>query len=534
MSGIRCIKGRYYARVRYAADQPQVDKVMPHVTTEADARTRSKLIEQVTRELYASGFVPQALRALDELALAKTERDVKVLVDAARAITKDARRAHLAGQVTIRQWGEEYTSGRLSKRYPDDVKAKDWSDDAARLRKYVYPRIGDTPVSMVTVAHAQLVMSRLPEKLTKASRRHVAQVINRLMTLAVWPGQLLPQNPLPRGWMPKIGPRKMFFFVYPSEEALLLRCEAVAALARVFVGVLDREGMRVSELWDAEWWQFDLARGAFSLPKNKSKNPRMWAMAPDVVAVMKRLHDLAKPEPTDKPFARMGEFTEGSRPALARCFRRWLQAAGVDRPELFTTTADTHALRAHDLRATFVTVALANDRTDTWVRDRTGHLTASMVDRYRRGARQWAELKLGTLVSLTEALSEGTLREASSFMRGPGGVAGPGKQGVPKEGLEPSRGVTSADFESGSRDRAPAGTRDSSGDPGGHRSSRRLSLSLPSAPVAPAPRRSPSSEGSIVALDHHALDAFALDVFATPRGFMSAVRMAAWAAWGSP
>jgi len=48
----------------------------------------------------------------------------------------------------------------------------------------------------------------------------------------------------------------------------------------------------------------------------------------------------------------------------------------------------------HDLRATFITVNLANGRTETWVADRTGHRSSVMIDRYRRAARTWAELEI--------------------------------------------------------------------------------------------------------------------------------------------
>jgi hypothetical protein len=33
-------------------------------------------------------------------------------------------------------------------------------------------------------------------------------------------------------------------------------------------------------------------------------------------------------------------------------------------------------VRLHDLRATFITIKLANGRTETWIADRTGHRAA--------------------------------------------------------------------------------------------------------------------------------------------------------------
>lgn len=73
--------------------------------------------------------------------------------------------------------------------------------------------------------------------------------------------------------------------------------------------------------------------------------------------------------------------------------RDGLKLAGVTRTELFESTEHTGKMRAHDLRATFVTFSLPEGKSETWIRDRTAHKTLSMVDRYRRTARQFEELK---------------------------------------------------------------------------------------------------------------------------------------------
>jgi hypothetical protein len=65
-------------------------------------------------------------------------------------------------------------------------------------------------------------------------------------------------------------------------------------------------------------------------------------------------------------------------------------------------------IRAHDLRATFIMIALANGRSESWVADRTGHRSSLMINRYRRAARSVAELGLGELTSLDDAIPEFT------------------------------------------------------------------------------------------------------------------------------
>ena len=69
----------------------------------------------------------------------------------------------------------------------------------------------------------------------------------------------------------------------------------------------------------------------------------------------------------------------------------------------FEGSATRQRFRAHDLRATFVTVALATGKTETWVSDRTGHDGHSMIERYRRKARTW---NLGELAPFYAAIQE--------------------------------------------------------------------------------------------------------------------------------
>jgi hypothetical protein len=83
--------------------------------------------------------------------------------------------------------------------------------------------------------------------------------------------------------------------------------------------------------------------------------------------------------------------------------RTWLRECGVDRPKLFERSEHRIPLRAHDLRASFVTLALANGKAETWVTTRTGHTTSAMLS---RDAESIAELNLGWFAPLHEAIPE--------------------------------------------------------------------------------------------------------------------------------
>ena len=98
----------------------------------------------------------------------------------------------------------------------------------------------------------------------------------------------------------------------------------------------------------------------------------------------------------------------------AQDLRDALTQAGVERAKLFENSETRQPLRAHDLRATFVTLALASGKTEDWVRMRTGHCSSAMIARYRREAESIEEHHLGWLLALHEAIPELRKRQPGS------------------------------------------------------------------------------------------------------------------------
>ena len=117
---------------------------------------------------------------------------------------------------------------------------------------------------------------------------------------------------------------------------------------------------------------------------------------------------------------------------LADLVRDALQAAGVERPALFKRTKNRLRFRAHDLRGTFVTLALANGKTETWVADRTGHKSSQMIARYRQAAREASELDLGWLAPLDTAIRELLTDKVSGIVNGEGSTRSGATSAAPK------------------------------------------------------------------------------------------------------
>lgn len=312
---------------------------------------------------------------------------------------------------TFQEFAESWTSGKLHEQHPDHVKVKKTvSDDVYRLQKHVYPVVGNVPLRTFMLEHAEQVLRSLPDSLSTASRRQVAQLMSHILKLAAYPARHIARSPIPKGFLPKPPNNKAVQWLYPDEDRKLLRCTDIPLAHRVFYGVLAREGMRKSEALDLRWSDLDVERGTIRLDENKTDDPRTWALDPDVsmALFLWRRHGESDQSRTlasdDLVFSKGWKAEDETR--SAKRFRAHLRQANVIRPELYETGRNRAPIRLHDLRATFVTLALANSKTEAWVCDRTGHRSSQMVNRYRRSARTAEELNLGNLAPLFRAIPE--------------------------------------------------------------------------------------------------------------------------------
>src|SRR6185369_142264 len=303
------------------------------------------------------------------------------------------------------------TSGDLHGRWPDQVKAKDSAQDKRRLAHLFEldvggVKFGDVPLDRLTLDHAESAMQQLPEAASRpGTRRHYAQVINRVLQLAVYPCRHIKANPLPKGFMPKVGKAPAYPYLYPAEDAKLLAKRELPIGHRMLWGFLAREGLRSSEARALRVGvDVDLERGTITLDENKTDDARAWVLDPGVVEGLRAWVKLRGAKTGDWLFTEEnGGPIEGR---LADMERAHLLFAGVTRHELHNDGVNRAKFRVHDLRGTFVTLNLASGKSETWISDRTGHKSSLMIQRYRRAARSASELRLGSLTALIDAIPE--------------------------------------------------------------------------------------------------------------------------------
>jgi len=391
----------YQIRLRYGRNQR--GRFTIATLDESKAQRRANRLRDLAALLATQDKPAVAKDILTQCAEAKTDSEFQ---DLARRIEDfcGPKVKKPIGATTFKDIGTDWTSGELHRKYPDYVKLKrSVDDDKGRLDR-LYETIGAVPIERFTLADAKRAMAAIPEGRSSATRRHYAQLISKVLKMAVYPCELIDRSPLPVGFLPAAKDNKAKSFLYPSEDATLLACPevlpdlddngqqltdangqplnrpGVPLPFRVLYGFLAREGCRLGEALSLRWCDLDLERGVIRLDANKTDEPRAWALAPGVSEALatfrKKSHANTREDGTAKSAEEMASelvFNGFDEDRVAETFRAHLRLAGVKRAELFENNDNRRQIRVHDLRATFITLALANNRTETWVQDRTGH-----------------------------------------------------------------------------------------------------------------------------------------------------------------
>ena len=332
--------------------------------------------------------------------------------------------------VTLAEFGRKWTSNELAREFRRKVKEIDHHDNASRLEKFVYPlvyapavlpddptyvgcRIGDIPMKDFSLDHGDFVLNH--RSLPEGSIVNVAALIRRICRLAVYPGKVVKACALPPGWAPVSGVPREKSYIFPSEERRLLAVTGIPLLRRLLYGFINREGPRKDNAVTIEWSQVTLdglPGGGGHIVLDTSKNGRggSWALDAGTAEALRRWRTICPSTRFIFPVEAMPGGRLRDRPMyadkLAEQLRGDLKRAGVTRPKLFENSKHRMRLRAHDLRGTFVTLSLANGRSEPWVATRTGHRSTLMISRYKTEAMTAEELRLGELAPLHLAIPE--------------------------------------------------------------------------------------------------------------------------------
>lgn len=333
----------------------------------------------------------------------------------------EQQQARLAARLTVRQFGELWTSGKLYELHGEVrglKEKKSVDDDRYRLQRHVYPFIGNLAVADVTEQDIERCMAkaahaahhRRGKPWRQATRFQLYQVLRRLFDLAVKPGRLRTDNPVSVDSKPRRDSAKLFSFLYPSEFLALVGCERVPLQRRVHYALAAYTGLRKGSLRALRWGSVDFEHGTITSLESKTGLPQIFAQSDptlpglkSLLTILKRYHEQqGGPGPHEPIVSALG--CRAGREAQA--LRADLKAANISREMLFSRAVNVEPIRFHDMRASFVTWARRAGKGQGWIADRTGHLTVAMMDRYDRGARTLTDLNYEPFPDLSEAIPE--------------------------------------------------------------------------------------------------------------------------------
>lgn len=378
---------------------------------EPAARARALRMGTVARLLVESGRVIEAHEALVELAQCASDDDFEALVLGLEQLSREplpVKPAGLAG-MTFSEFGDEWTSGRLAEKFKNRGKlhqkksAKTDEGFLLRLCAIAHPsygRLGDVPMATFSLADFELALDGLPETVkSNSTRRQYAQVMGRLLNLAVKPARIRAESPIEKGELPDVAERLEFQCLYPSEDAQLMACVDLDIEERFAFGLGVRLGIRLANLFGLRRRDVDIDNSQLWVPDSKTGRPVAFDL--DEGCARALTWWFARPEWRGKP-REATVLKQWHLTGMSKRLRKALQFAGIDREQLYEKTAHQHPVRFHDLRASFITMALANGKSEAWIRERTGHTTSQMIYLYNRP--RFSKLALRDWLPLDEAL----------------------------------------------------------------------------------------------------------------------------------
>src|SRR5690606_26995205 len=100
-------------------------------------------------------------------------------------------------------------------------------------------------------------------------------------------------SPLPRGWLPPTNEVKARSYLFPMEDAAIMANEKVPLVRRLFLGICDREGPRVSNVVRLKWADLTLdvgqgRSGRAVIDRTKNGEPLHWVLDPGTTEALRR------------------------------------------------------------------------------------------------------------------------------------------------------------------------------------------------------------------------------------------------------
>ena len=371
----------------------------------------------LTRDQIATELCDSA-RKLRSVADGRTLRGAWERIIKSDVVTANvAAKLVLGGDIpTVKDVGVMWLSGEISAKHPAITLQKKAKEIQRWCERYIYPEVGHIPVNEIRVRHFEDVYnSDAQAHLGKNSKILTWKYMTQIMSLAEVPLGYIERRPTSHVLKPKEDERYNAN-LQPMDDEILLGCQSISVHNRILYGYLAREGVRISEAYDLRWLDlFILGHNTPVVTHNliKTDKRQSWALSDGTYGALLRYRELFRPGESDDSRVFRPTFSDHEAEAL----RRDLMKAGVTRAELHEhdPKRNQYRVRLHDLRGLFVTRAIAAGLPDSYIRDRTGHTSVAMIERYRGRAELLKASGQTAFVSLLEAVPELRTRPAPAL-----------------------------------------------------------------------------------------------------------------------
>lgn len=357
---------------------------------------------------YVVGHDPDTGKMITKNVLGKTQAEVKEklrkAIDNSKQIdfTKE-------GKYTVGQWMDEWFEAYAK------VKVRPSSHQTYKgyIENHIKPNIGDIPIEKLTSLQLQRFYRRpltegrvpriesenQPKGLSAKTVRNINQVISSAMDVAV-KHKLILSNPTDGCELPKLEHKEMHTIHAEQLGAFLREAKESGVFELYYLDLAT--GLRRGELLGLKWEDVDLAHGVIHVRRQvyridgevkevplKTKNAyRNISISKDAVKMLQemekhRISEYVFPSPSGGPI---------SPDSVLNMLHRVLKRAGLP------------AVRFHDLRHTFATLALQNGVDIKTVSGMLGHFsTGFTLDTYAHvttAAQKEAANTMGSLLSV--------------------------------------------------------------------------------------------------------------------------------------
>jgi len=359
---------------------------------------------------YTVGHAPTTGKQIFKNVLGRTQAEVKEKLKKAIGNTSKLDFSK-SGKYTVGQWMDLWFENYAKLK----VRASSHQTYAGYIKNHIKPNIGDLPIEKLSSLELQKFYKKLltegripriesekqPKGLSAKTVRNINQVISSAMDMAV-EQKIILTNPTKSCALPKVEHKEMHTLPVEQLSAFLREAKESGVYELYYLDLAT--GLRRGELLGLKWDDIDLMNGIVHVHRQvarvdgevrevplKTKNSyRSIAISSDAVTMLtemkkRKLSDYVFPSPSGGPI---------SPDSVRHMLHRVLKRAGLP------------AIRLHDLRHTFATLALQNGVDIKTVSGMLGHFSAGFtLDTYAHvttAAQKEAANTMGNVLSMGE------------------------------------------------------------------------------------------------------------------------------------